>query len=160
MTQLAVFPGTFDPITYGHQDLIERAAQIFDRVIVAVAENKNKNSLFSLEQRVAMISSSLQHLKNISIQGFSNLLVEFANTNKATVIVRGVRVVTDFEYELQLANMNRSLDPKLETVFLTPSERNSFISSSLVKEVAALGGDVSAFVNPEISKALKAVKWR
>lgn len=160
MTQIAIFPGTFDPITYGHQNLIERAANIFPQIIVAVAENKNKKTLFSLEQRVGMISNSLKHIKNVRVEGFSNLLVNFANTRKATLIIRGVRVVADFEYELQLAHMTRSLSQNLETVFLTPAEKNSFISSSLVKEVASLGGDVSAFVTPEVIKALKGATWR
>lgn len=160
MSQVAVFPGTFDPITYGHQDLIRRAAGMFAQVIVAVAENKNKNPLFSLDKRVDMIHKAVGDMLNVQVMGFSNLLVDFAREHVATILVRGVRVITDFEYELQLVNMNRSLDPKLEAVFLVPAENHSFISSSLVKEVASLGGDVSSFVNEDVRAALKGVKWR
>lgn len=160
MTKIAVFPGTFDPITYGHQDLIERAAKIFSTVIVAIAENKNKVPLFSLQQRIDMTAAAFCKISNVQVKGFSNLLVDFANAQNASVIIRGVRVVTDFEYELQLANMNRSLQPNLETVFLTPADQFSFISSSLVKEVACLGGDVSPFVNADVVARLNGVTWR
>jgi pantetheine-phosphate adenylyltransferase len=160
MTQIAVFPGTFDPVTYGHQDLITRAAKIFSKVIVAVAENKAKSTIFDLQQRVDMLSNALKDLKNVQVHGFSNLLVDFAQAQHATVIIRGVRVVNDFEYELQLANMNRTLQPDLETVFLTPAEKYSFVASTLVKEVARLGGDISKFVNPNVAKALQGVVWR
>lgn len=155
MTNIAVFPGTFDPITYGHKDLIARAAKIFASVIVAVAESKNKKPLFTLQQRVEMLEQELQGINNIQIKGFSTLLVDFARENKASAIVRGVRVVTDFEYELQLANMNRSLAPDMETIFLTPEEKHSYISSSLVKEAALLGGDISKFVSPNVAKQLQ-----
>ena len=154
MTKIAVFPGTFDPITLGHQDLINRASQIFTKVIVAVASNANKNPLFSLEKRVSMIKKAFNGLSNIEVVGFNNLLVDFLSDNNASIIIRGVRVVTDFEYELQLANMNRSLAPDIETVFLTPSEQYSCISSTLVKEAANLGGDVSSFVNQDVVIAL------
>lgn len=154
MTKIAVFPGTFDPITYGHQDLIVRATKIFSKVIVAVAKNSNKKPWFSLAERVAMLKEALHNTPSIEIQGFSTLLVDFAHKQGANAIIRGVRVVTDFEYELQLANMNRSMAADIETVFLTPAEQYSYISSTLVKEVAQLGGDVSAFVNPAVAKEL------
>lgn len=160
MTKIAVFPGTFDPVTLGHQDLIRRAALIFPQVIVAVAENKNKSPLFTLPQRVDMITKSLSDLKNVQVKGFSNLLANFAREQQAKVIIRGVRVVTDFEYELQLANMNRCLDSALETIFLAPAEQYSFISSTLVKEVAMHGGDVAPFVSTGVVQALKGVLWR
>lgn len=154
MPKIAVFPGTFDPITYGHQDLITRAAKMFDTLIVAVAENQNKTPLFSLQQRVAMLEDSIGATSNIIVKGFSNLLVEFVREHKALAIVRGVRVVTDFEYELQLANMNRCLAAEIETIFLTPADKHSYISSSLVKEAAQLGADISSFVNPKVATAL------
>lgn len=160
MTKTAIFPGTFDPITYGHQDLIKRTANIFNNVIVAVAANANKKPLFSLEQRVATTAAVLKDFKNVQVKGFSNLLVDFAHANDATVIVRGVRITSDFEYELQLANMNRLLDQNLETVFLTPTEQYAFFSSSLVKEVAQMRGDVKQFVAPEVVKLLQSVTWR
>jgi len=146
MNITAIYPGTFDPITKGHVDLVERAARMFDRVIVAIAENRNKGPLFSLEARVAMASESLRELPGIEVLGFDTLLVEFARTTGSQVILRGLRAVSDFEFEFQLAGMNRHLGPELETVFLTPSERYAFISSSLIREIAKFGGDVSAFV--------------
>lgn len=146
MNITAIYPGTFDPITKGHVDLVERAARMFDRVIVAIAENRNKGPLFSLEARVAMASESLRGLPRIEVLGFDTLLVEFARTTGSQVILRGLRAVSDFEFEFQLAGMNRHLGPELETVFLTPSERYAFISSSLIREIAKFGGDVSAFV--------------
>lgn len=159
MTQIAVIPGTFDPLTYGHQELIQRAAKIFPSVIVAVATNKKKSPLFSLEQRVAMINHTFKDQNNIQAIGFDNLLVDFATAHKATVIIRGVRASTDFEYELQLANINRTLQPKLETIFITPTEHFSCVSSSFVKEIASLGGDASPFVNTEVLHALKGIVW-
>ncbi len=146
MNITAIYPGTFDPITKGHVDLVERAARMFDRVIVAIAENRNKGPLFSLEARVAMARESLRELPCIEVLGFDTLLVEFARTTGSQVILRGLRAVSDFEFEFQLAGMNRHLGPELETVFLTPSERYAFISSSLIREIAKFGGDVSAFV--------------
>lgn len=154
MTTRVIYPGTFDPITNGHLDLIERAAAMFDHVIVGVAYNPTKKPLFNLDERVELAKSVTQHLKNVEIVGFSGLLVNFAQEHNANVLVRGLRAVSDFEYEFQLANMNRRLMPELETVFLTPAEENSFISSTIVKEVALHKGDVSQFVDPLITTAL------
>ncbi len=155
MQGTVIFPGTFDPITNGHQDLIERASKLFGTVVVAIAENKRKDPSFSLADRVLMAETVLAHLKNVEVCGFSNLLMDFAEKKKAKAIVRGLRVVSDFEYEFQLANMNRHLMPSIETLFLTPSESYSFISSTLVREIASLGGDVSHFVHPIVSGKLK-----
>ncbi|WP_372771670.1 pantetheine-phosphate adenylyltransferase [Pseudoalteromonas sp.] len=151
----AIYPGTFDPITNGHTDLVERAAKMFDEVILAVAHNPNKKPFFELEQRVEIAKSILSHLENVTVIGFSGLLADLAKEQNAPVLVRGLRAVSDFEFEFQLANMNRRLNKQLETVFLTPAEKNSFISSSLVKEVAIHGGDVSEFVDPIVVNALK-----
>lgn len=150
-----VFPGTFDPITNGHRDLIERASKMFDKVIVAIAENKRKAPLFSLDDRVMMAKTVLTQLKNIEVCGFDNLLADFSRHRGAKAVIRGLRVVSDFEYEFQLANMNRRLEPDIETLFLTPSEQYSFISSSLVREIASLNGDVSAFVHEKVALKLK-----
>jgi pantetheine-phosphate adenylyltransferase len=160
MTQVALFPGTFDPLTYGHQDLIDRAAKLFDRLIIAVAVNERKKPLLNLQQRVAIIEAVFKNHKNIQVKGFSNLLATFAAENGANVIVRGVRITSDFEYELQLANMNRSISETLETVFIPPTEKYAFVSSTLVKEIAQMGGDISKFVAPEAVQALQSVKWR
>lgn len=157
--QTAIFPGTFDPITIGHEDLIKRAAKIFPQVIVAVAKNNPKNPVFDLEQRIKMAEEALDSYKNVKVMSFNNLLVQFAREQNATVIVRGVRIATDFDYELQLANMNRSMDAEIETIFLTPSPQFSYISSTLVKEISRLNGDVSCFVNKNIALALKGVVW-
>ena len=153
---VAVYPGTFDPITHGHTDLVSRAARVFDHVIVAIAESPHKTPFFSLEKRIELAASQLCDLVNIEIVGFSNLLVDFVQEKGANVIVRGLRAVSDFEYEFQLASMNRNLCEEVETMFLTPDEKYGFISSTLVREVARLGGDVSQFVGPEIEQALKA----
>ena len=151
----AVYPGTFDPITHGHTDLVTRAARVFEKVIVAIAESPHKVPFLTLGQRIELAKSQLGDLDNIEIVGFSNLLVDFVRENDASVIVRGLRAVSDFEYEFQLASMNRNLCEEVETMFLTPDERYGFISSTLVREVARLGGDVSQFVGPEIQLALK-----
>ncbi|MEY3182238.1 MAG: hypothetical protein RLZ35_223 [Pseudomonadota bacterium] len=156
MKHVVIFPGTFDPITLGHQELIERSASLFTKIIVAVAENARKSPTFTLTQRVSMAKQVLSHLPNVTVEGFDTLLVDFARAKQAKAIVRGLRAVSDFEYEFQLANMNRHLRPEIETLFLTPAEEYSFISSSLVKEVAFLGGDVSAFVHPSIVKEMTA----
>ncbi|WP_305403043.1 pantetheine-phosphate adenylyltransferase [Photobacterium leiognathi] len=154
MTTRVIYPGTFDPITNGHLDLIERAAAMFDHVIVGVAFNPSKKPLFDLNERVELAGKITKHLDNVEIVGFSGLLVDFAKEHNANILVRGLRAVSDFEYEFQLANMNRRLMPELETVFLTPAEENSFISSTIVKEVALHKGDVSQFVDPLITTAL------
>ncbi len=159
MTQIAIFPGTFDPITVGHEDLIQRAASLFDQVIVAVAENANKTPLFSLEQRIAMTRRAVGGNNKVIVKGFDNLLIQFAKQHKANIIVRGVRIATDFEYELQLSNMNRAMDASIETIFLTPAEKFSYISSSLEKEIAKMRGDVSSFVNSDVVAALKSTEW-
>ncbi len=158
MTVVAVYPGTFDPITNGHSDLVQRAAGLFDKVIVGIAANPSKTPLFDLAQRVTMAARVLSHFENVEVCGFSELLVDFVKAKKAKVILRGLRAVSDFEYEMQLASMNRHLESTLETVFMTPSEETSFISASLVKEIALHGGDVSPFVHKIIVEALNSVK--
>ncbi|NQZ80043.1 MAG: pantetheine-phosphate adenylyltransferase [Colwellia sp.] len=155
MTVKAIYPGTFDPVTNGHTDLIARASRLFNEVIVGVASSPSKKPRFDLTQRVKMIEEVTKHLSNVTVVGFTGLLVDFAKENKANVLIRGLRAVSDFEYEFQLANMNRRLSPDLESVFLTPAEENSFISSTLVKEVALHKGDVGQFVHPIVKKALE-----
>ncbi len=150
-----IYPGTFDPITHGHQDLVERACPLFNKVIVAVAESPHKKPALTLEKRVALARTVLGHLPNVEVCGFDNLLIEFAQQQQATTILRGLRAVSDFEYEFQLANMNRELAPQIDTIFLTPSQQHSYLSSSLVREISRLGGDVSKFVHPQVAKALK-----
>ena len=152
--RVAVYPGTFDPITNGHTDLVSRAARVFDRVVIAIAESPHKQPLFNLEERIELARGQLEHLGNIEVVGFSNLLVEFVQQVGATIIIRGLRAVSDFEYEFQLASMNRHLAPAVETLFLTPDEDYGFISSSLVKEIARLNGDVTNFVCEEVQRAL------
>lgn len=156
MQNRILYPGTFDPITKGHQDLVERAARMFDSVVVAIAASPKKSPTFPLEQRIELATETLQHLNNVEICGFDILLIEFLKIKKANVILRGLRAVSDFEYEFQLANMNRKLAPEIETLFLTPAEHLSFISSTLVREIASLGGNVSQFVPPIVNKAFLA----
>ena len=155
MVKTVVYPGTFDPITNGHVDLAQRACHLFDHVIVAIAISSDKKPLFSIEARVAQAKYVLSGLDNIEVRGFSGLLVDFVKTTGATGIVRGLRAVSDFEYEFQLANMNRALSPHMESLFLTPAEHLSYISSTLVREIASFGGDVSKFVPPFVQKALR-----
>ncbi|MFD1007891.1 pantetheine-phosphate adenylyltransferase [Oceanisphaera ostreae] len=154
MSTRVIYPGTFDPITNGHLDLIERASLLFDEVIVGVAFSSSKQPMFDLEERVALVTAVTRSLGNVRVVGFSGLLVDFAKQHQAKVLIRGLRAVSDFEYEFQLANMNRRLMPELESVFLTPAQENSFISSSLVKEVARHGGDISQFVPEAVTKAI------
>ena len=155
IVKIVVYPGTFDPITNGHIDLVQRACRLFDNVIVAIADNAHKEPLFSIGARVAQVKSVLSDLNNVEVRGFSGLLVDFVKTTGATGIVRGLRAVSDFEYEFQLANMNRALSPHMESLFLTPAEHLSYISSTLVREIASFGGDVSKFVPPFVQTALQ-----
>ena len=152
---IAVCPGSYDPVTFGHVDLIERGARVFDRLVVAVLRNIQKEPLFSLEQRVEMLREATRHLENVEIDVFEGLLVDFARKKGAGVVVRGIRAVSDYEYELQMALMNRKMEPQIETVFMLPAEAFSFLSSSLVKEIARLGGSVEGLVPPLVEKRLK-----
>ena len=154
-THTVVYPGTFDPPTNGHIDLIERAARLFDRVVVAIASSEKKTPLFTLEERVTLTCAALSHLDNVEVTGFSNLLTDFVTEQGSNCVLRGLRAVADFEYEFQLANMNRAMKPDFESVFLTPAEHLAYISSSLVREIASLGGDITPFVAPVVAKALK-----
>jgi len=156
---IAVYPGTFDPITNGHTDLVRRASEVYDVLIVAVADSTGKGPTFSLERRISMAKKVLENLPNVKVMGFDILLADFVLQQNAKVILRGLRAVSDFEYEFQLASMNRRLIPNVETMFLTPAEQYSFISSSLVKEISKLDGNVADFVNPLVEKALKD-KWQ
>jgi pantetheine-phosphate adenylyltransferase len=153
-----IYPGTFDPITNGHLDLIERASTMFDEVIIAIAASPSKNTMFTLDERVQFTREVTKHLDNVTAKGFSGLLVNFAEEEKANVLIRGLRTTVDFEYEFGLTNMYRRLLPGLESVFLTPAEEHAFISSTLVREVAIHGGDVSQFVPPLIEQALQTKK--
>ena len=150
-----VYPGTFDPITNGHTDLVERAARMFDHIIVAVAESPKKRPLMELETRVDLAKEVLGHLHNVEVVGFSNLLADFVKEKRGNIILRGLRAVSDFEYEFQLANMNRVLAPNVESLFLTRAEQYSYVSSTIVREVSALGGDISTLVHPTVAAALK-----
>lgn len=152
--RIAVYPGTFDPITTGHADLVARASRLYDRLIVAIAESPHKQPTLPLQQRIQLAQLVLAEHKNVEVLGFNNLLAEFVVQQRAGVLLRGLRAVSDFEYEFQLASMNRHLVSQVETVFLTPAEQYSFISSSLVKEIARLGGDVAEFVHPKVLEAL------
>ena len=151
----AVYPGTFDPLTRGHEDLVRRASRLYDTLILGVADSRAKRTFFTLEERVGMAREVLGDLKNVTVVGFDSLLIDFVRANQARVVLRGLRAVSDFEYEFQLAGMNRSLYSDMETVFLTPSEQHMFISATLVREIASLRGDVSKFVHPLVEKKLK-----
>lgn len=150
----AIYPGTFDPVTNGHVDLIHRASRLYHKVIVAVAESRGKQPLFTLQERVSLIESVVEEFSNVQVIGFNNLLVECAKQHQASVILRGLRAVSDFEYEFQMAGMNRRLAPDIETVFLTPAEQYEFISSSMIREIARLNGDVSSFVPEQVKQQL------
>ena len=154
MSLIAVYPGTFDPITNGHTDLVDRGVKIFDKVIIAVAENPTKNTLFNISERINFIDKIFQNNKSVAIYPLNKLLVEFAKEHNATVILRGLRAVSDFEYEVQLASMNRSMEPNIESVFMSPAEKYGFLSSSIIKDIAKHGGDLSKFVNKDVLDAL------
>lgn len=155
MSKRAIYPGTFDPITLGHEDVVRRAARLFDEVIVAVAQSHSKKPLFNLEERVVLAASVLADCPNVRVVGFTGLLMQFAREEGAEVVIRGLRAVSDFEYEFQLAGMNRHLYPEVETIFLTPAEQYMFISASLVREIATLGGDIGKFVSPSVETAIR-----
>ncbi len=151
----AIYPGSFDPLTNGHLDVLQRASKLFDRVVVAIASNESKNPLFTLEERLALMKPAISRMRNVKADVFDGLLVEYAAKQTAQAIVRGLRAVSDFEFEFQMALMNRKLDQKIETIFMMPKETYTFISSRIVKEIARLGGDVSPFVPPHVVTALK-----
>lgn len=151
----AVYPGTFDPITRGHEDLVKRAGRLFDRVVVAVAESRNKRPFFSMDERVAMTREVLADVPHVRVEGFSGLLIDFVADQGGIAVLRGLRAASDFEYEFQLAGMNRNLKPDIETLFLTPSDQYMFISASMIREIAQLGGDVTPFVHPLVARRLR-----
>jgi pantetheine-phosphate adenylyltransferase len=155
MNNKAVYPGTFDPMTLGHEDLVRRASRLFDHVVLAVADSRTKRPLFTLAERIDMAREALADVKNVSVEGFSGLLMNFVKEHDARVVLRGVRAVSDFDYEFQLAGMNRKLYPEVETVFMTPGEEHMFLSATLVREISVMGGDVSKFVSPTIAAGLK-----
>ncbi len=152
---VAIYPGTFDPLTLGHEDLVRRASRLFDEVLVAVADSRTKRPFFTLDERVAMAREVLAPYPNVRVEGFDGLLMDFLRRHEARIILRGLRAVSDFEYEFQMAGMNRSLNPDVETVFLTPAEKYQFISATMVREIASLGGDVAKFVQPLVHERLK-----
>lgn len=155
MNNKAVYPGTFDPMTLGHEDLVRRAARLFDHVVLAVADSRTKRPLFTLPERIDMARAALSDVKNVTVEGFSGLLMNFVQEHGARVVMRGVRAVSDFDYEFQLAGMNRKLYPDVETVFMTPCEEHMFLSATLVREISVMGGDVSKFVSPAVADRLK-----
>lgn len=151
---IAVYPGTFDPLTRGHEDLVRRAAKLFDRVVIAIAESQRKSPWFSLEERIDMAREVLSMHPNVEVHGFDCLLIDFVHGIGANIVLRGLRAVSDFEYEFQMAGMNRKLHPDIETVFMTPAEQYTFISATMVREIASFGGDVSPFVHPQVLERL------
>jgi len=153
--KIAIYPGTFDPVTNGHVDILERALNLFDKVIITIARNTAKNPLFTEEERIALLRQVTKHYKNVEVDSFNGLLVEYVQKRHAIAVVRGLRAMTDFEYELQMALMNRKLDEKMETVFMMPNEKYTYLSSNFVREIAKLGGDVSKFVPAVVLKALQ-----
>lgn len=153
--KIAIYPGSFDPFTNGHLDIVQRAIKLFDKVIVTVARNASKNPMFGEEERLSLIKASVKDHRNVEVELFDGLLVDYAREKKATAIVRGLRAISDFEYELQMALMNRKLNDQFETVFLMPNEKYTYLDSSIVREIARLGGDVSDFVPPVVNKALR-----
>ena len=159
MPKIEIYPGTFDPITNGHSDLVFRATRMFDQVVLAIANSPEKSPLFSLDERIALARHVLHDYDNVEITGFSGLLIDFARECQANIILRGLRAVSDFEYEFQLASMNRNLDSNIETVLLTPAVQHTFVSASLIKEIARYGGDVSTFVHEHVHRALES-KYR
>ena len=152
---VAVYPGSFDPVTLGHIDIIERSSKMMDRIVVAVLNNSSKSPLFSVEERVKMLRDATEHLGNVEVAAFDGLTVDFVRKCHATVIIRGLRAVTDFEYELQMAQTNRVIDPQIDTMFLTTNLNYSYLSSSIVKEIARYGGDLHAFVSPQVAEAIR-----
>ena len=157
--EIAIYPGTFDPLTCGHEDLGRRAAGMFDEVVLAIAESRSKNPVFSLQERIDMAKTVLASLDNVRVVGFDGLLMDFVHEQSAKILIRGLRAVSDFEYEFQMAGMNRRLYPEVETVFLTPGERHMFVSATMVREIARLGGDVSSFVSPHINACFVKRGW-
>ncbi len=155
--RIAIYPGTFDPVTYGHLDVLERASRLFDEVIISVSESSSKKTLLSVNRRLDLIKQVIRDFKNVSSDSFEGLLVNYAKSKKANVIIRGLRAISDFEYEFQMALTNRKIAPGIETVFLMPHEKYSYISSSLVREIVSLGGDVSSFVPPEVAEYIKKI---
>ena len=155
MKKIAVYPGTFDPITNGHFDLVKRGLKLFDRIIIAVALNPQKKTLFSINERVSLINSMITNQPSLEVHVLDKLVVNFAKTHSATIILRGLRAISDFEYEVQLASMNRSMEPNIESVFMSPAEEFSFLSSSIVKDIASHGGNLEKYVHQDVAKALK-----
>ena len=158
MTTIAIYPGTFDPITNGHLDIIERAAKLFDNLIIAIAASAKKQPYFSLQQRVQFVTAATKPFSNVTVKSFDGLLIEFAKQQNAHIIIRGLRAVSDFEYELQLISMNRSMAPDIETIFLVPREQYAFVSATIVREIFAMDGDVSAFVPQAVVAELRQIK--